>query len=102
MNTMLYVYAFLLFLIAFLSWSQQRKTVRKVIRRRRNRRDVKMNELIQRFLGKTCTIYMGSFGGDLVGTIEAIEGNWVSVRTKKTTELVNLDYICRLQERPEK
>lgn len=101
MNTTLYIYAFLLLFIAFLSWRQ--KNVRSIIRRRRrNRRNNKMNELIQHFLGKTCTIYMGSFGGDLVGTIEAIEGNWVSVRTKKTTELVNLDYICRLREMPAK
>ncbi len=73
-----------------------------VRRRRRNRRERKMNELIQRFLGKHCTIYMGSFGGDLEGVVEAVEGNWVSVRTTKSTELINLDYICRLREKPEK
>lgn len=101
MNTTLYLCAFLLLVIALTSWRQQR--IRNTIRRRRRtRRNHKMNELIQRFLGKTCTIYMGSFGGDLVGTIEAVEGNWVSVRTKKTTELINLDYICRLREVPAK
>ena len=61
-----------------------------------------MNELIQRFVGKTCTIYLGSIGGDLEGVIEAVEGNWVSIRTKKSTELVNLDYISRRREKPEK
>lgn len=57
-----------------------------------------MNELIQRFLGKNCIIYMGSFGGDFQGVIESVEGNWVTVRTKKSVEAVNLDYICRIKE----
>lgn len=62
-----------------------------------------MNVLIQRFLGKQCIIYIGGgWGGNLTGTIEAIEGNWISVRTSKSVELVNLDYINRIGELPEK
>lgn len=66
MNTTLYIYAFLLLFIAFLSWRQ--KNVRSIIRRRRrNRRNNKMNELIQHFLGKTCTFTWAALrrpGGD--------------------------------------
>ncbi len=62
-----------------------------------------MNELIQRFLGRQCILYIGGgWGGNLTGTIEAIEGNWISVRTKSGVEMVNLDYINRIGEVPEK
>lgn len=61
-----------------------------------------MNELVQRFLGKNCYVYLGTAGGSLLGVIETLEGNWISVRTKDTTELVNLDYICRIKEKPVK
>lgn len=72
-------------------------------RRRRKRGRTGMNELIQQCLGKQCILYIGGgWGSNLAGTIEAVEGNWVSVRTKSGTELVNLDYINRIGEVPEK
>lgn len=61
-----------------------------------------MNELVRRLIGKSCVIYLGGFDGTLEGVIEAMEDNWVSIRTKKTVELVNLDYINRIQEKQEK
>lgn len=62
-----------------------------------------MNELIQRFLGKKCILYLGGgWSSNLTGSIEAVEGNWISVRTDKSVELVNLDYINRISELPEK
>lgn len=60
-----------------------------------------MNELVRRFVGKQCTIYSEN-GNTVQGTVEAVEGNWVSVKTKAGTELVNLDYISRIKEKPEK
>lgn len=72
-------------------------------RQRRRKGHVTMNELIQHFLGKKCILYMGGgWGGSLTGTVEAIEGNWVSIRTDKSVELVNLDYVNRIGEAPEK
>lgn len=72
------------------------------LRRRRGKGRYTMNELVQRLIGKNCIICMGGFDGSLEGVIESIEENWLSVRTKKTVELVNLDYINRIQEKPEK
>lgn len=70
---------------------------------RRRKGSGRMNELIQQFLRKQCILYIGGgWGSNLTGTIEAIEGNWVSVRTKSGVELVNLDYINRIGEVPEK
>ena len=46
----------------------------------------------------------GSFGGSLTGVLEALEDNWLSVRTGKNgaLELVNLDYVNKISELPEK
>lgn len=90
------------FLIIILTYRQERNLL-KIRRRRRRREDGDhMNELVQRFMGKSCYIYLGTAGGSLSGVIEAAEGNWVSVRTKDSVEAVNLDYICRIKEKPAK
>ena len=96
----LYLIWIVLFLVIFVAHRHE-KIVLKIRQRRRKRKGtIDMNELVQRFLGKNCIIYLGTTGGDLRGTIEAVEGNWVSVRTKESTEVVNLDYICRIKEKP--
>ena len=96
----LYLIWIVLFLVIFVAHRHE-KIVLKIRQRRRKRKgNIDMNELVQRFLGKNCIIYLGTTGGDLRGTIEAVEGNWVSVRTKESTEVVNLDYICRIKEKP--
>lgn len=91
----LWIVVFLLIILAH----RHEKIVLRIRRRRRRKENIDMNELVQRFLGKNCIIYLGTTGGDLRGTIEAVEGNWVSVRTKESTEVVNLDYICRIKEK---
>ena len=89
-----------LFLVLLIAHRHEKLVLRIRQRRRKREGNVDMNELVQRFLGKNCIIYLGTTGGDLRGTIEAVEGNWVSVRTKDTVEIVNLDYICRIKEKP--
>lgn len=90
------------FLIIILTYQQERNLLKIRRKRRRRKEEIDMNELVQRFLGKNCYIYLGTTGGNLLGVIEAVEGNWVSVRTKDSVEVVNLDYICRIKEKPAK
>ena len=64
-----------------------------------------MNEMIRQLLGKRCVICLdGGFGGSLNGVLEKLEDNWLSVRTGKNgaLELVNLDYVNRISQLPEK
>lgn len=103
MNPALWICIFLpLFLMLVESGQHRRVMNQKRARRRRKERNAVMNEIIQRCLGKQCIIYMGGIGGDLTGVVEAVEGNWLSLRTSKTVETVNLDYISRIREVPEK
>lgn len=88
--------------LILLVMQQQKKKVRRVCRiRRRKRGRISMNELVQRFIGKQCQIYTEN-GSTLLGVVETVEGNWVSVRTKAGTELVNLDYVSRIKEKNSK
>lgn len=92
---------FMIWIVILLLY-RQRKNVRRVCRvRRKKRGKIAMNELIRRFVGKQCYVYSEN-GNAVLGVVETVEGNWVSVQTKQGTELVNLDYISRIKEKPAK
>ena len=93
------------FLLLFAGRRRLRNQRRRRDRRRRKENRFDMNEMIRQLVGKRCVVCLdGSFGGSLTGVLEALEDNWLSVRTGKTgaLELVNLDYVNRIQELPEK
>ncbi len=74
-------------------------------RRRSERRGKKMSiELIKKFIGKKC-IFHGD-GSDLsvpTGTLLSIEENWAEIEVDGgKTQLINLDYVSRIEEYPEK
>ena len=92
------------FLLLF-AGRRRARNLRRRDRRRRKESRVSMNEMIRQLLGKRCVVCLdGGFGGSLTGVLEAVEDNWLSVRTGKSgaLELVNLDYVNRIQELPEK
>ena len=93
------------FLLLFAGSRRAKDLRRRRGRRRRKENRLRMNEMIRQLLGKRCMVCLdGSFGGSLTGVLEALEDNWLSVRTGKSgaLELVNLDYVNRIQELPEK
>lgn len=38
----------------------------------------------------------------VTGVLEKLDGNWLSLRMDDKLELVNLDYVTRIRELPEK
>ena len=93
------------FLLLFAGRRRLRNQRRRRDRRRRKENRSDMNEMIRQLVGKRCVVCLdGGFGGSLTGVLEALEDNWLSVRTGKSgaLELVNLDYVNRIQELPEK
>ena len=93
------------FLLLFAGRRRLRNQRRRRDRRRRKENRFDMNEMIRQLVGKRCVVCLdGGFGGSLTGVLEAVEDNWLSVRTGKSgaLELVNLDYVNRIQELPEK
>lgn len=100
MNPAVWLCCFLPLLLILME-KGRRRSMRRT-RRRKRKGNATMNQLIQRYLGKECIIYNDNWGGGVTGVIEAIEGNWSCVRTNKTTDLLNLDCISRIQEKPVK
>ena len=103
MNPGVWLALLLLFFLLFAG--PRRRLRRRRDRRRRKERRMSMNEMIRQLLGKRCVVCLdGSFGGSLTGVLEALEDNWLSVRTGKNgaLELVNLDYVNKISELPEK
>ena len=52
-------------------------------------------------LGKRCALDMEGLSG-ATGVLEKLDGNWISLRTGDKLELINLDYVTRIRELPEK
>ena len=104
MNPAVWIAFLAVFLLLF-AGRRFRARLRRRDRRRRKESRVSMNEMIRQLLGRRCVVCLdGGFGGSLTGVLEALEDNWLSVRTGKSgvLELVNLDYVNRIQELPEK
>ncbi|WP_297717902.1 hypothetical protein [Intestinimonas sp.] len=56
-------------------------------------------------MGKRCVVSLdGTFSSPVTGVLEGLEDNWLSVRTGKNgaLELVNLEYVNKITELPEK
>lgn len=60
-----------------------------------------MNEVINKYIGKECLVYVsGVSAGTVEGTIISVDDNWVVIKSKDGEETVNLDYVVRVKEYP--
>jgi len=73
---------------------------RILIKRKRMRGAIIMNEVVKTFIGKECII--STINANITGIIEAVDENWVSIRprNKSCVELMNTDHISRIREHP--
>lgn len=51
------------------------------------------NELIKKYIGKTCRISSGQFGTNVIGKIIDVNENWIEIETKKGNELINAEFM---------
>ncbi|MFZ7121326.1 MAG: DUF6897 domain-containing protein [Eubacteriaceae bacterium] len=51
------------------------------------------NDLIKKYIGKTCKISTGSYGSVLSGEIISVNENWIEISTKKGMEVINAEFI---------
>jgi hypothetical protein len=82
-------------LVVFIALQQQADYQRHLIVRRRKRRGmIRMtNELLQKYIGRTCKLSSGSYGTTVRGQIVEVNENWVEVETAKGRELINAEFI---------
>ena len=81
---------------------KRRRAAQRRRRRSRRRRAGNMSQaIIEQLLGKRCMFDMEGLTS-ATGVLEKLDGNWLSLRMNDKLELVNLDYVTRIRELPEK
>lgn len=99
MTSVGYLPIIMLFIIIFITSLNERKLVIKNIIQKEKGREY-MNEVIQRYIGKDCLIYLSLSSTVVAGNVINLNDNWLTVKTKDGEETVNLDYIIRIKEHP--
>ena len=107
-----YIVWFVIFVCIILPAIARRKRVKayaaiKIAKRKRkhlnDEEKAKMNEIIQKFIGKECIIStINSESVSVQGTIEEINGGWITVTHDGTEEMINVDYIVKIKGYPRK
>ena len=59
-----------------------------------------MTEAVKKLIGRECSFYLLS--GEVTGIVREVEGRSVVVETRRETQVVNLDFVMRVREIPEK
>lgn len=90
----IYLPLFIIFIIVLPQQHAAQKAVLLRIRKRKGKGAIKMiNELIKKYIGKTCQISTGNFNNSVKGKITDVNENWLELETKKGKELVNAEFI---------
>lgn len=93
-----YIPIVLLFIMLYILYKQQQfHFISKKIARKKSG-GIRMNEIINKFIGKECLIT--TYNSSLEGVIESIDGNWICVKNKDNEEIVNIDFISRIKPVP--
>ncbi len=102
----IWIVLYLCIFLPLLTRKKRRKRRNIADRRRKNeRRGKKMNvELIKKFIGKKCIFHGdGEAFSVPTGTLLSIEENWAEIEVDGgKTQLINLDYVSKIEEYPEK
>lgn len=98
-----YFPVFFLFIVLFLLLREERinQQTRRIIKRKKRKGVIRVNDIISKYIGKDCLVYVTGSSA-LEGEIIAVEENWLVIKTKDGEETVNLDYIVRVKEHPRK
>lgn len=92
-------------IVIIILFALRQKNVTDNIRRIKRKKKVKgralMNEVINKYIGKECLVYVsGVSAAAVTGTIISVDDNWVVIKNKDGEETVNLDYVVRVKEYP--
>ena len=91
-----------LLLLCVLLVLQQRKRnwAAQYLKLRGRKEGLVMTEAVKKLIGRECYFYLLS--GEVTGIVREVEGRSVVVETRRETQVVNLDFVMRVREIPEK
>lgn len=98
-----YVFILLLLTVVLCSAAAANRRRLGIVRRKRKGMKSSMpTELLKEFIGQRCTITLFNEFGGSVGTITAVEGNWIRVQEKNDVRIINGDMIRDIKLVPAK
>lgn len=101
MNTALWIAIYLPVFVLFIIILPHQYAIninRIIISRHRKKKGFKMtNEIIKKYIGKNVKLSTGSYGINVEGTITEVKENWIEIKTKKGTELINSEYLQNIK-----
>lgn len=94
---------FIFFLIIFflIIRDNNARNIRRIIKKRKKRGNVDMNEVFGRYIGKDCVIYLSNSSSNVMECkVTGVSDNWLTVESRDGVEIINVDYIIRIKEHP--
>ncbi len=96
---MSYLFIVLVFLLIVINTKTKRKKQVEVLKRIRKGRNKIMNgDMLKAYIGKECVVYV--LDKYVSGTVEAVNDNWLNIKTQDGLEMINIEYIVRIKEYP--
>lgn len=99
MNSSTYIVIFVLIYLMIQKRKKRKLCALNFLRRKKG--EPIMLELAKTLIGKECVIFTIS-DANVCGVLESVSGNAIKVRGKKSTEIINLDFVVRIREVPAK
>lgn len=64
-----------------------------VVKRKRMRGKNKMDNILQKCVGKRCVVSTGSLGIKVDGYVKQVTDKWIEIESRNKTEILGLDFI---------
>lgn len=97
MNSTIYIAFFVPILIFIIEETKKKQIIMHyVIKRKTEKEKHQMIEYVKSFIDKECYIY--TLNNTFKGIIIGVADNAILVKTKYTTDAVNLDFVLRVSE----
>ena len=90
----IYIAIFIPILLMILS---QHKTLMYMIVKKKRRGFNAMDDILNKCVGKKCTISTGSMGVHVDGVVKQVTDRWVEVETRNRTEVLSVDFIQHIR-----
>ncbi len=97
MNPALYLVIFLPIFIATIENQKKQQIISNNITNRKTKKEKQqMKTYIEKLIGKDC--YIHTLNASIKGCVNSVNDNAIILETKKTTEIINLDFVLRVTE----
>ena len=93
----------MLFFMLYMRRKQNEQIIKQLITRRRKGELMMNSEIVRRFIGRKCDIHsmINTYEGYHIEITDVVD-NWLICEEKGSEKLINLEYVIKIEEIPEK